>query len=231
MRKEKKFHIIYKTTNVLTGKYYIGLHSTDNLEDGYLGSGRKLKYSLNKYGKENHKREILEFCSSRKELIKREQEIVNLDELADKNCINIKLGGGENAMYGKFMDEDHKAKIGLANSGEKNGMFGVKYEMPDERKVKIQKALLSSDKLKTSRNTEEFKQKLRKHFGKPIYVLDNDLNILESFDNMTEATVFLGCKESNIFNARRDKRMIKRKYWVVYPEDYEHFKIERNEYK
>ena len=64
-RKEKTYHFIYKTTNLLNGKYYIGMHSTFNLEDGYMGSGKRLKRSLNKYGKENHKVEILEFVDNR----------------------------------------------------------------------------------------------------------------------------------------------------------------------
>ena len=54
-RKEKKYHFIYKTTNLLTGRYYIGMHSTDNLEDGYLGSGKRLRHSVNKYGKDRVK--------------------------------------------------------------------------------------------------------------------------------------------------------------------------------
>jgi hypothetical protein len=72
-RKEKKYHFIYKTTNLLSGKYYIGMHSTNNLADGYMGSGRRLRYSINKYGEENHKVEILEFVDNRAELIKREE--------------------------------------------------------------------------------------------------------------------------------------------------------------
>jgi len=92
-RKEKKFHFIYKTTNLLSGKYYIGMHSTDNLEDGYMGSGKRLRYSINKYGKENHIREILEYCDNREELAKRESEIVNLNEIAKEECINLKVGG------------------------------------------------------------------------------------------------------------------------------------------
>jgi hypothetical protein len=92
-RKEKKFHFIYKTTNLLTGKYYIGMHSTDDLEDGYMGSGKRLRYSLNKYGAESHKREILEFFDSRHELAAKEREVVNLDLIAKEDCMNLKVGG------------------------------------------------------------------------------------------------------------------------------------------
>lgn len=92
-RKEKKYHFIYKTTNLLSGKYYIGMHSTDNLEDGYLGSGKRLRYSINKHGVENHVREILEFVNSREELRKREEEIVSLNEIAKEKCMNLITGG------------------------------------------------------------------------------------------------------------------------------------------
>jgi hypothetical protein len=92
-RKEKQYHFIYKTTNLLNGKYYYGMHSTNNLNDGYYGSGKRLRYSLNKYGKKNHKVEILEYLSNRKLLINREKEIVNLNEIAKIDCINLMVGG------------------------------------------------------------------------------------------------------------------------------------------
>jgi hypothetical protein len=92
-RKEKKYHFIYKTTNLLNGKYYYGMHSTNDLKDGYMGSGKRLRYSINKHGKENHKVEIIEFLSSKTELINREKEIVNLNEIAKENCMNLKVGG------------------------------------------------------------------------------------------------------------------------------------------
>jgi len=72
MRKQKKFHYIYKITRN-DGKYYIGLHSTDNIDDGYFGSGKRLRYSIRKHGKEAHTKEIIEFLPSREEL-KNEKE-------------------------------------------------------------------------------------------------------------------------------------------------------------
>jgi hypothetical protein len=92
-RKQKKYHYIYKTTNVINGRYYIGMHSTDDLDDGYMGSGKRLWNSMNYHGKENHKVEILEFCNNRGELKKREEEIVNEQLLTEDLCMNLTTGG------------------------------------------------------------------------------------------------------------------------------------------
>lgn len=89
----KKYHFIYKTTNLINQKYYIGMHSTNNIDDGYLGSGKKLYYAIKKYGKENFKREIIEYLHDRNSLALRESEIVNKDLLQDDLCMNLILGG------------------------------------------------------------------------------------------------------------------------------------------
>lgn len=98
-RKQKKYHFIYKTTNLINGKYYIGMHTTDNLNDGYVGSGKKLWYSINKYGKENFKCEILEILPNKSSLKKREKELVNEDLLKDPMCMNLTIGGGDGFYY------------------------------------------------------------------------------------------------------------------------------------
>ena len=92
-RAKHKYHYIYKTTCNVNGKYYVGLHSTSNLEDGYLGSGKILMRSLKKYGKENHIREILEMLDDRSSLKERERELVNEEILQDPMNMNLKIGG------------------------------------------------------------------------------------------------------------------------------------------
>lgn len=89
----RKYHYIYRTTCTVTGKYYIGMHSTDNLEDGYVGSGKRLWYSINKHGKENHVCEILEHYFTREWLREREAELVNEELMNDPLCMNLKVGG------------------------------------------------------------------------------------------------------------------------------------------
>jgi len=96
-RKKHEYHYIYKTTNILNNRYYIGMHSTSNLEDGYLGSGRRIRDSINKYGKDNHIKEILEFLPNRKFLTLREEEIVNNELLIDPLCMNLRIGGDPGA--------------------------------------------------------------------------------------------------------------------------------------
>jgi hypothetical protein len=92
-KKENKIHYIYKTTCNVTGKYYVGMHSTNNLEDGYMGSGKRLRYSIRKYGVENHIKEILEYYQTREELSKREREIVNKELIKEYLCMNLIVGG------------------------------------------------------------------------------------------------------------------------------------------
>lgn len=82
------------------------MHSTNDLNDGYVGSGKRLWYSIKKYGLENFKCEILEFSPDRSSLKKREKDIVNEDTLNDHMCMNLKLGG-----EGGFSNEEHKKKF------------------------------------------------------------------------------------------------------------------------
>ena len=81
------------------------MHSTSNLEDGYIGSGKRLWYSIKKYGRENFKMEILEFLPDRSSLKLREKEVVNSDLLKEELCMNLKEGGD-----GGFSSMEHKKK-------------------------------------------------------------------------------------------------------------------------
>jgi hypothetical protein len=105
----KKYHYIYKTTNLINGKIYIGVHSTNKLIDGYIGCGiyrqsdafnKKKKtrfygfaHAVSKYGYDNFKKEILYFFKSASEAYHFEAKIVNKEFINNKNTYNIKIGG------------------------------------------------------------------------------------------------------------------------------------------
>lgn len=93
------------------------MHSTDNLEDGYIGSGKRLWYSIHKYGKDNHHCEILEFLESRNNLKSREKELINEQILLDPLCMNLKLGGeGGNDHILSNPEQKEWAKAGRAET-------------------------------------------------------------------------------------------------------------------
>lgn len=102
-RQSKTYHYIYKTTCLVTGRFYVGMHSTDNLEDGYLGSGKRLGYSRKKHGDAQHIKVIIEMLPSREALKTREKELVNSDLLKHPQCMNLQEGGG-----GGFAGEEHR---------------------------------------------------------------------------------------------------------------------------
>ena len=64
----KQFNYIYKITNITNNKIYIGKHSTDDLNDGYMGSGTLLRRAQKKYGIENFRKEYLAFCDKKDKL-------------------------------------------------------------------------------------------------------------------------------------------------------------------
>lgn len=90
---KRKYHYFYKITNNLNNHYYYGIHSTDNLNDGYMGSGTRLRYAYEKYGMENFTKEILKFFETREAAAKHEADVVNEVLINDANCYNIILGG------------------------------------------------------------------------------------------------------------------------------------------
>lgn len=115
-RKKANIHYIYKTTCLITGRYYIGMHSAINLEDGYMGSGKRLRYSIRKHGKENHIKEIIEFFDTRENLIEAEKKAITQEMVQNKICMNLKPGGS-----GGFCNIEHEKKVhdGLSNWNKK----------------------------------------------------------------------------------------------------------------
>lgn len=87
------YYLIYKITNNINNKIYIGKHQTENKDDDYMGSGTILKKAIEKYGLDKFTKEILFECNSLEEMNQKEAEIVDEEFIARLDTYNIKLGG------------------------------------------------------------------------------------------------------------------------------------------
>ena len=105
-------YIVYKTTNLINNKIYIGVHHIiEDRPDYYLGTGRLILSAIKKYGKENFKRETLFEFDTEKEAFEKESEMVNEEFLKRSDVYNLVLGG----RGGTIHTEETRKKISEAN--------------------------------------------------------------------------------------------------------------------
>jgi hypothetical protein len=88
-----QYHYIYKITNNINNKFYIGKHSSSDLEDGYFGSSTYLNNSILTHGKENFTKEIISYHTSSENAYLEESKLVTFKEVDDVNCYNRQPGG------------------------------------------------------------------------------------------------------------------------------------------
>ena len=181
-------HFVYKTTNLINNKKYIGKHSTTNIDDGYLGSGKLLLKAIEKYGKKNFQRKILIIVDSEEEAYWYEQQLVTMKIVEDGLHYNLRIGGegsvkgkenflygriGKNApMWGKKHTEETKKKISDAVKGKNHPLYGKTGEKciwfgkhhTEETKRKM------SEAQKGKKFTEEHKKKISKFRKGFVYV-------------------------------------------------------------
>ena len=87
------FYTIYKTTNNINGKYYIGKHKTQDLDDTYLGSGKILKHAINKHGINNFTKEYLFIFDNEEDMNNKELELVSEEFIKEDTNYNLAPGG------------------------------------------------------------------------------------------------------------------------------------------
>lgn len=170
------FHFIYKTYSS-SGLYYYGRHTTENINDGYFGSG---KWVRSIEDKSILKRDIVLFCESQDELLEKEKEYISM-HITDPKCMNFnensvgfssvnnpnkllkgskilsdRTRGQKNGMYGKKHTEEFKDHLRKMNSGENGSFYGKKHT--EEAKEKIRQKKIGT------KFSPEVIEKLKKRF-------------------------------------------------------------------
>lgn len=113
------FYTVYKTTNLINGKFYIGTHKTSDPNDSYLGSGNLLCRAIEKYGRDNFRKDVMFIFDNPADMFAKEAELVTRDFLAENNTYNLKLGGCGGFDWinsnGLSRDKDHQSKAGKSS--------------------------------------------------------------------------------------------------------------------
>lgn len=112
-------YTVYKTTCLINGKFYFGVHKTETPMDDYLGSGVLLKKSIQKYGRNSFIKEIILQTEHAHEAYAKEAELVTPEMLESKLCYNLKLGGeGGWDFVNKIPEIDSYREIGRQKTGK-----------------------------------------------------------------------------------------------------------------
>jgi hypothetical protein len=86
------YYTVYKTVNLLNGKFYFGVHKTENPDDGYLGSGTYIKRAVAKYGEQNFRKEVLFIYLDAESAFGKEDELIQCWRWHPL-CMNLRKGG------------------------------------------------------------------------------------------------------------------------------------------
>lgn len=173
MNNDKIYYCIYKITNLINNKIYIGSHKTKNVNDSYMGSGTILKKSIEKYGIENFKKEILHIFNNSSEMYNKEAEIVNNEFLKRNDVYNIKIGGlggwdfinqnGKNlyGLNGKTPNVKHDLARGRSTTNKlrRDPLFAKKYNKKISNSLKAHYKENGSHWL-GKKHTKETKEKI-----------------------------------------------------------------------
>ena len=167
----KKNHYVYKTTNMLDGRYYIGVHSTNDIDDSYVGSSKELLRDIKKHGRENFKKEILQFVDSEQEKWIAESIHVTLEVAQDPNSYN-KAPGGRNWISAMSREGDpnlqpHQSKAGKAGAAAYHGKM-TKEQKKEWHQKGARKAFEAAYKNKRGLFSEEAREKVRRAVSEAI---------------------------------------------------------------
>jgi group I intron endonuclease len=189
------FHYVYCIENLINGKVYVGKHSTNDLDDGYMGSGTLLNRAIKKHGIENFRKHVLETFQTSEEALEFEKQLVTEELVADNNTYNLTLGGA-GSWYSANVDdrirEIRSEKMRIQNLTRWKNDLDYRQHMIDVSSETF-KRLWSEGKLKHpdwtgKRHSDETKRKIgqanavwqkgerNSQFG-TVWIYNSDLNL------------------------------------------------------
>ncbi len=138
-------YTVYKTVNLVNGKYYIGVHKTDNPYDDYIGSGKLIKRAIKKYGKDSFHKEIIAIFENKDDAYTLEASLVVICD----ESYNLKHGGegGFDWINANGLTSS-KTTITLTNEGRIKGGHSTALRYKTDSNFRQKKDLASGNSLR-----------------------------------------------------------------------------------
>jgi group I intron endonuclease len=224
----KKEYFVYMHTSP-SGKRYIGITCcaiNRRWQNGYGYVTQPFYRAIKKYGWDNFTHEILADNLTAEEAGELEQKYIAKYQSNNRKYGYNVMPGGE---VGFHLSEEHKKKIGSANAGKKNGMYGHRYT--DEEKQRIAKYWLGKKHTPESIEKMKIAQKKRIENGwkplsgkshpnsKAVIQYDLDGNYIQKFDTAVEAEQITGTARAGICNSAKGKGKTAGGYIWKYEDD------------
>ncbi len=193
------YYTVYKITNLINNKVYIGKHQTKNLNDGYMGSGGLIRQAIKKHGINNFYKEILFVFNNEAEMNAKEREIVTEEFCRSADTYNMAKGGsGGGYVWGALSTQ---SQANIINNARANGA-DIFTKLHRDKKVKY-------DTFSGKKHTQETKDKMsatkgskitidgvvysslskaRQATGKSLFTLKRHLTTLPNFSEKTVAS-------------------------------------------
>lgn len=220
-------YIVYKTTNKINGKIYIGVHRTKNPceFDGYLGCGVNIKNpssmekpstnfqkAVKKYGFENFHREVLFVFDNRIDAYAKEAEIVNVDFVKSGNNYNMCLGGGDSRLRNPIYQFSRTGELVRYWESEDNAIKELGYSNHTFQNALLYRELLGG--FFWSRESKIDIEKFSKGDNKkPVHKYDCEGKYICSYESITEAAKCENTYVGRISIAIRGRQLFRKKFY------------------
>lgn len=168
-----KYYTIYKITNKINGRYYIGKHITENLNDSYMGSGKLIKKAIEKYGIENFEKKIVKIYDNEHDMNIAESLLIDLN---NKQIYNLQPGGKGSWSY---INENN-----LSNNkdSKKKKSDSMKEYWTEEKRKNKSESMKEYNKIN---GTNRYSIGTKKRYEDPIFVekFKNTMNVVNKDEN------------------------------------------------
>ncbi len=138
------FYYLYEIKNKLNGKIYVGVHKTNDMDDGYMGSGKIIKRAIEKHGIDNFTKVILETFENAEDMYAREKEVVTDEFLLREDVYNLRRGGSGGWDYINSNGLSDRTGVKLTDQQRKNISSGRKEKITYSYREKISKRMIGN---------------------------------------------------------------------------------------